>query len=444
MTKDRKTEETSAIMPSDLPLQQASQSQLVNGRSLWGRTASRPHYTPLQESLSADVVVIGGGITGALVAEHLTARGLSVCLIDREEPGLGSTAASTAMLQWEIDTPLSELSLFYGFERAAAIYRRSAVAVSGLAKLIDRLNIICKYRPRSSLYLTSNPAGARELQQELELRHRAGLPGDYLSHPYLMTEFEIERDGGIFSPGSAEVDPLLLTWGLIETAVKRGARLVSGSVSNVQAGGRRVGVELESGHVIEAGHVVLATGYAMPGIDMPKLHRATSSWALATVPQDRSRLWRERALIWEDSHPYIYARTTADNRIVIGGEDDSTTDPEARAAKMPDKIATLREKLKLLWPHADTRVDYAWAGTFGTTEDGLPLIGPVPGMPRVFGAYGYGGNGITFSFMAALMIGAMVSDSWRDWFDDFGLDRAPPGLHGKSHGIEPVMMAAQH
>src|ERR1700712_5332870 len=130
-------------MPSDLPLQETDQDALVSGRSLWGRTALHPWFNPLRESASFDVAIIGGGITGSLVAEHLTARGLSVCIVDREEPGLGSKSASTAMLRWEIDTQLSELSLYYGFDKAAAIYRRSLVAVSGLAKLIQRHDIHC-------------------------------------------------------------------------------------------------------------------------------------------------------------------------------------------------------------------------------------------------------------------------------------------------------------
>ncbi|MGO7428691.1 FAD-dependent oxidoreductase, partial [Rhizobium ruizarguesonis] len=91
--------------------------------------------------------VIGVGITGALVAEHLTARGFSVAVIDREEPGFGSTAASTAMLQWEIDSTLTELEDYYGFERAAGIYRRSGAAVAGLSKLIAANGIACGFRP---------------------------------------------------------------------------------------------------------------------------------------------------------------------------------------------------------------------------------------------------------------------------------------------------------
>lgn len=415
-------------MASDLDLAESDHGQMVSGRSLWGRSGIRPQWQPIEQSFSTDVAVIGGGITGALIAEHLTARGFSVAIIDREEPGFGSTAASTAMLQWEIDSTLGELEAYYGFERAAGIYRRSAASVAGLSKLIAANGIACGFRPRNTLYLAANREGARDLFEERQLRRRAGLPGVYLEHPDLFTQFELDRDGAILSPGSAEADPLLLTWALIAMAVRRGARLVSASVTELHAEGNRVSAETANARVIEARHVVLATGYSMPGIDMPKLHRIRSSWALATVPQDPAVFWRDRALIWENSHPYLYMRTTPDNRIVAGGEDDETVDVEARDRKLPAKTMAILEKMKLIWPKADTRVAHAWCGTFGETVDGLPLIGPAPGMPRVFAAYGYGGNGITFSYLAAQMTGAMMAGIHRDWFEDFALDRDGPGV----------------
>ncbi|KEC76066.1 oxidoreductase [Rhizobium leguminosarum bv. phaseoli CCGM1] len=52
----------------------------------------------------------------------------------------------------------------------------------------------------------------------------------------------------------------------------------------------------------------------------------------------------------------------------------------------------------------------------------------MPGVPHVLAAYGYGGNGITFSYLAAQMIGAMIAGMYRDWFEDFALDRDGPGL----------------
>ncbi|WP_106795356.1 FAD-dependent oxidoreductase [Rhizobium sp. H4] len=415
-------------MASDPDLDESDHDQVASGCSLWGRNAIRPEWRPVEQSASADVAVIGGGITGALIAEHLTARGFSVAIIDRQEPGFGSTAASTAMLQWEIDSTLSELETWYGFERAAGIYRRSAAAVAGLAKLIAVNGIACGFRSRNTLYLAANQEGARDLQAERQLRRRAGLPGVYLEHPDLFTQFELDRDGAIYSPGSAEADPLLLTWALIAIAVRRGAQLLKASVTALHSDGDHVTADTDGGHVIQARHVVLTTGYSMPGLEMPKLHRVSSSWAFATVPQDPARLWRDRALIWEDSHPYLYMRTTADHRIVAGGEDDGTVNAAVRERKLPAKIRVIQAKMQRLWPRADTRIAHAWGGTFGETADGLPLIGPVPGMPHVFAAYGYGGNGITLSYLAAQMIGAMIAGMHRDWFEDFALDRDGPGL----------------
>jgi len=76
-----------------------------------------------------------------------------------------------------------------------------------------------------------------------------------------------------------------------------------------------------------------------------------------------------------------------------------------------------------LWPAADTDIEFRWAGTFDTTRDGLPLIGPVPGLKGIYAAYGYGGNGITFSFLAAQLIGDLIAGSSSPLLRDFALDR---------------------
>ncbi len=427
---------------AEIDLAESSQNRLKSGTSPWSHAGTKPNYQPLQDNLKVDAMVIGGGITGALMGQHLAERGLSVVIVDRETPGLGSTSVSTAMLQWEIDRTLSELERAHGFERAAGIYRRSAASVAGLSKLIVAHRIACNLLPRQSLFLANNQEGAGDLRREVELRRRAGLPSRYLEHCDLFTEFELDRDGGILSRGSAEADPLLLTWALLDIAVKQGARLIGASVTKLHSEGGQVSAETDGAFVIEAKTAVLATGYAMPEIDMPKQHRMTSSWALATIPQDPAALWRDQVLIWEDSHPYLYMRTTPDGRIIAGGEDDDTVDPAARDAKLAEKIMTIREKMKRLWSNADTRVATAWCGTFGETSDGLPLIGPVPSMPQVYAAYGYGGNGITFSYLATQVIGAMIGGGYRDWFDDFALDRDAPDVPRPSNVSEETLQSA--
>ena len=374
------------------------------------------------EDIKCDALIVGGGITGSLIAERLTRQGLDVVIIDRELPGRGSTVASTSMLLWEIDCSLTQLTEIYGFERASCAYLASLHAVAGLKSLVLQLGLPCEMRDKDALYLAAGST-SKELLREHQLRKRAGLPGDFLDHAMLLDVFGIARAGAIVSSGAADADPMQLARGLLRTAVARGARLFEGEAVEFDAAARSVGVQLKNGRQIEARSVVLATGYVMPAIIHSTVQTISSSWAIATTPQPQN-IWKGGALIWEDSKDYLYARTTAAGRIIIGGEDsDQIIDPDARDRLIPQKACVLSQKLAALWPAANVEIEFRWSGTFDTTSDGLPLIGPVPGAKGIYAAYGYGGNGITFSFLAAQLIGDLIAGSTSPLLSDFALDR---------------------
>jgi glycine/D-amino acid oxidase-like deaminating enzyme len=352
-------------------------------------------------------------------------QGLNVVVVDRERPGRGSTKASTSMLLWEIDRSLTELSELYGFERAARVYRASAAAVQGLVSLARASGIACDLIDRRSLYLAGGSSG-KSLLEEHRLRARAGLPGEFLDHTRLFDVFGIARAAALVSPGAAEADPVRLAQGMLDRAISNGARLFDAEAITFDPAGRSVIVGLEGGREIGARSVVLATGYVMPDIVRSSVQQVSSSWAIATAPQPE-RLWREGALIWEDTRDYHYARTTRSGRIILGGEDSSEIiEPEARDALIDEKVRTLSRRLAELWPRAELDIQYRWAGTFDSTRDGLPLIGPVSGQRGIYAAYGYGGNGITFSFLAAELLGDLIAGKSSPLLMDFALDRDVP------------------
>jgi len=398
------------------------QADLRGGRSPWFVTGPQAVRLDVGENMKCDALIVGGGITGSLIAERLTRQGLYVVIIDRELPGRGSTAASTSMLLWEIDRSLTQLTEIYGFERASRAYLASLHAVAGLKSLILQLGLPCEMRDKDSLYLAAGSTG-KQLLREHQLRRRAGLPGDFLDHAMLLDVFGIARAGAIVSSGAADADPMQLARGLLRTAVARGARVFEGEAVEFDAAARSVDVQLKNGRQIEARSVVLATGYVMPAIIHSTVQTISSSWAIATTPQPQN-IWKGGALIWEDSKDYLYARTTAAGRIIIGGEDsDQIIDPEARDRLIPQKSRDLAQKLATLWPAANVEIEFRWSGTFDTTSDGLPLIGLVPGAKNIYAAYGYGGNGITFSFLAAQLIGDLIAGSTSPLLSDFALDR---------------------
>jgi glycine/D-amino acid oxidase-like deaminating enzyme len=201
---------------------------LRTGTPLWARLGSAPLGTQiLSSSARTDVVIAGAGITGALLAEAATARGLSVILLDRRPPYHGSTAASTALLQFEIDTPLIRLADVIGFEKAKRVWLRSFRALGDLALLVRKLHLRCAFRRRRSLYLPGNTLGLAELAEEGVVRRSIGLPSAFLHAAALQGLAGIAREAALLSDGAADVNPVLLTRGLLRRSMARGAKLYS-------------------------------------------------------------------------------------------------------------------------------------------------------------------------------------------------------------------------
>ncbi|WP_137128423.1 FAD-binding oxidoreductase [Roseomonas sp. HF4] len=379
--------------------------KLRTGVPVWLADGARaPASTALVANLKVDVAVIGGGISGALVTDALLQAGLSVAVFDRIGFVRGSTPASTAMLQFEIDQPLTTLGQRIGTARAARAWWRSASGVARLQARIADLGLRCDFRERHTAYLPGTVLDLAGLRREAAARERIGLRSVLIDRAALLGLTGIDKPGAIWSAGSAEVDPAKLARGLWRSAAKRGAMLHAPvEVIDIAPGKRRVTLGTDTGHGISAGSVVLATGYALTKLLKPPGYRIISTWAMATAPQPDA-LWPSRCLIWEASDPYLYCRTMRDGRVVAGGEDAAFEDDAKRDALIPAKVARIGRKLQRLLPMIDTAADFAWAGCFGESSTGLPAIGAVPGAPRCYAVMGFGGNGITFSAIAAEMV----------------------------------------
>ena len=148
---------------------------------------------------------------------------------------------------------------------------------------------------------------------------------------------------------------------------------------------------------------MFCTGYELMKFARPRGYKITSTWVIATKPQQR-RLWPSRSLLWEAADPYLYIRSTPDGRIIAGGEDEPFSDDQRRDEMTPLKVQKIAAKAKRLIAGADVTADFAWAGSFGESATGLPAFGAIPGMPRCYAVLGFGGNGITFSMLAAQIV----------------------------------------
>lgn len=314
------------------------------------------------------------------------------------------------MIQFELDTSLTELADKKGGHIAERAYLRSFAAVRELGDIVARHALKCAWKERKALYLAGNAHGWRALQTEADYRKRIGLPSIFLDSHEVASTHGIDRTGAILSDGAAEVNPVQLAAGCLRTAQRLGARLYSPhEVTKIHPRADGVDLETADGIIISARRAVFTTGYAvLPDLPRDKFD-PVSTWAIATKPVAPDALWPGRCLIWEAADPYIYMRTTWDNRILAGGEDSKLNSPDRRDAATPAKADRLLSKVHELLPGRRLEVDYAWAGAFADSPHGLPYIAPVPDLRNCFAVLGCGGNGITFSVIAA-----SIACAWAD------------------------------
>lgn len=328
----------------------------------------------------------------------MTRAGWSVAVLDRRTPQKGATAASTALVMWETDCPLIELEQRIGFEAAAMVWRRCFAAIQALFALAPRIG--AHVQAEGSLYLAGDRLDPALLKLEGALRRRADLPSHWEAGEAVWARDAIMTRAALRSAGAASLDPIRFSRALLKAAERRGAYIYDNEdVEEIDPLETKARVRTRTGVHVSGRALVLASGYEMPDFVPKEGRRVDSTWVVAAPYAGPPR-----PLVWEASSVYAYMRTVEDH-IIIGGEDEQGLNAEQRDARMVAKAKTLTEKLRALAPDfGEARPDLIWSAFFGSTEDGLPLIGPVPGVPRTFAAYGYGGNGITFSALAAELL----------------------------------------
>jgi glycine/D-amino acid oxidase-like deaminating enzyme len=273
--------------------------RLRTGRPVWSDTHHPQLKTQaLRRPLQCDIAIVGAGISGAFMAEALSRQYRNVVVLDRRAPAMGSTHASTAMLQFEIDTPLTELSDKIGHPKAARAWRRSFASTQELIRLVRAQKISCGLEDRAALYLAGGDLGSRGMEMEARARNRAGLGCEFLSGRELKARYGIARTGSIFSEGAAVADPVALARGLLRRARSHGTKIFAPcKVNDVMATHRGVMLDAGGWFVEAKAAAIFCTGYeALKGL--PKQGtKITSSWAAATAPQADYPLWLDRTLV---------------------------------------------------------------------------------------------------------------------------------------------------
>lgn len=390
-------------------------TRLRVGRSYWldAFTGTTPRSASLHGRHRADIAIVGAGITGCAAALLFARAGASVIVVDSQRIGRGSTAASTALLMQEPDVDFGDLARRYGTGVARRIWKSSRGAVKALRRTLADLDAPA-LRSLPSLYFTRDPDAVATLRHEAALRRRAGLAGRWLESRAIRRLGGFDAAAGILTPGNAQVDPYRACLALATAARDAGVRFAERS-EVIRVDGTRDGaaVRLRRGR-IDADWAIVATGYATPAFEPLAARFRMMNTYVITTPRlsaaTRRAVGLGDVMLWDTGRPYHYARWTADGRLLFGGRDRTRVPRATRAATLRRRAAELTDDLAELFPALiGMTPEYAWEGLFVNTPDGLPYIGPHRRYPRQLFALGYGGNGMTFGFLAAQALVRMVA-----------------------------------
>lgn len=380
-------------------------------------------YPSLQKSITTDVLVIGGGITGALITYQLLKEGREVVLVDRRDVCNGSSAASTAMLQYEIDVPLFQLIEQRGEPTAVSSYKNCEKAIFGLKNIVGETGSKCHFEFRKSVYFTAGKHEEKMLEKEFHARQKFGFAVEWLNRNQLH-DLGLDAHVAIQSASGANFDPYKFTYDLLALCTKKGAEIFDRTEikKTRQKGDKMIAITPEK-LKIQANHIIHCTGYESVKTISKKIVNLKSTYALASEAFEELPQPFHNHIYWDTSSPYFYFRGTADNRVIAGGGDEKFKNATRRDALLYKKKDFLTRHFKRYFPGTTFNPDYIWAGTFGETKDGLPYIGrPKPEINEHY-VLGFGGNGITYSVMAMDAIGASMNHTDHLFLTDYSFDR---------------------
>jgi glycine/D-amino acid oxidase-like deaminating enzyme len=346
-----------------------------------------PEKYPGRLPNKTDVLVIGGGIAGTSLLWHLAQRRIDAVLVERHHIAWGASGRNAGFLLAGVASSYAEAVRTYGREKAREVWEIT----------------------------NENHDRMIEAAREQDVGHRrlgtAILPADDEERALLIESeqmlhedrFQARWDGTrLVNPRDGEIDPSAMVAALARQAPS-GAIREGVDVTALSA--RRHDVAVIAGEdSCEAGVVILATNAYTPQLVPGVRIQPTRAQMIATAPESTAIT----DMPVYSNYGYRYWRQLATGEVLVGGWRDTSLETEKTYDDQPtDEIQEhLERAVRDLG--VDSEVTHRWAGTMGFTESGLPMAGPLEGMPNVYICAGFTGHGMGFAFMTAKQVAEMI------------------------------------
>ncbi|KMT23036.1 NAD(P)/FAD-dependent oxidoreductase [Clostridium cylindrosporum] len=397
----------------------------VRGKSIFNCINTVPKQYPyLVKDIETEVIIVGGGATGAILGYYFTKNGIPSVVLEKSRIAHCSTGITTSLLQYELDSRLEELKNYGSLDKFINAYKLGLKALDEIKDFIDAYGNKCDYKVRDTLFYTSKSLEYNQVENEYKLRQDSGFDVEFITPSNNPFSFNVEA--GVYSiNGGAELDPYKFTHQLLDASTQNGLRVYENSeVIDVNFLENEVEAITKYNHKVKGKILIVATGYNTSLFTNRNFGTKYTTFNVATKPLKEIKGWHNNALIRDNKGTYNYFRTTNDNRIIAGGEDISFLPDIFNEKAARESYDILEQKIKHMFPSIpNIQIEYKYCGTFASTKDNLGFIGKDPKQDKLLYCLGYGANGILFAILGGLMLPNLYKGSYNTDLDLFKVDR---------------------
>ena len=334
-----------------------------------------------------DILVIGGGIAGTSLMHHLARRKFSAVLVESRHLAFGASGRNAGFLLAGVADCYAEAVRIFGRSKAREVWQITDENHDRMIEAVAGTDV--GYRRLGSATFASGEEERARLEESAQMLRDDG--------------FAAIWDGvRLLNPRDGEVNPAAVV-GAIAGRLRAGAIREDVAVTAIVPAGEEVTVRAGEAEC-RAGVVILATnGYTSLLLPQVKI-QPTRAQMLASDPLSRSVC----DMPTYSHFGYRYWRQLPSGEVLIGGWRD--TSPETEKTYDSEPTGEIQDHLDRAARElgAKGEVTHRWAGIMGFTESGLPLAGPLEGMPNVYICAGFTGHGMGFAFMTAMRVVASI------------------------------------
>ena len=353
----------------------------------------RREFPVFRGVIDQPVVVVGGGMSGAMAAYACAAAGMKVLLLEADRIGSGGSGRATGLLSGEACESYRDLEARAGRRAARAIFTAMQAAPRELATAIKRLGIKAGFGLAGNIRMLPPGQSDKLLRREFSARDDASLDAAWLTPAAIARQAAVESAGGMRLPDAGFVDPYKLTLGFLSAAIKRGAKVYERSRVKKITFTRKTATAFLDGGAITSTNLVIAIGEPTSLFKPLKRHlRHEDRYAVLTepLPADvRAQLGQRAALLTDTESPAHHLWFTADHRALFAGADQKRPPDRLRDKTLVQRTGQLMYELSRLYPAiSGVRPAYGWDVPLAHPVDGVPYAGSHRNFPFQWFAFG--------------------------------------------------------